>query len=82
MRVLIVAAALVAVMASPAVAGRDAPILDRLLAPHGQVADSGSCTYRCQSRYSNCTSNCRTSSCRSSCSARYSSCLTNCTTRN
>ena len=67
-------------VAAPALA--EGVSLDRLLDGRGQIADSGSCTYRCQSRYSTCSSGCNTSSCRSSCSARYSSCLANCTTRN
>lgn len=67
-------------IAAPAAA--DGGTLGRLLDGRGQIADSGACTYRCQSRYSSCSSNCRTASCRSSCSARYSSCLATCTTRN
>lgn len=67
-------------IAAPAAA--EGVSLDRLLDGRGQIADSGSCSYRCQSRYSSCSSNCRTASCRSSCSARYSSCLATCTTRN
>ncbi len=78
MRGLIVGLILALGVVAPAAA--DEGVLDRLLS--GQVADSGACTYNCQSRYDSCTSNCRTSSCRSSCSSRYSSCLTNCTTRN
>lgn len=48
----------------------------------GQLADSGTCAWSCQSRYNNCQARCRTYSCRSSCSSRYSACLTRCTTRN
>lgn len=80
MRSVIVGVLLGLTIAAPALA--EGVSLDRLLEPRGQVADSGSCAYRCQSRYSNCNSRCNTASCRSSCSARYSSCLANCTTRN
>lgn len=47
-----------------------------------QLADSGTCAWNCQSRYSSCQSRCRTYSCKSSCQSRYSACLTRCTTRN
>lgn len=81
MRGLIVGMVLALGATAPALAAGDGP-LDRLLDGRTQVADSGACTYRCQSRYNSCSSNCRTAACRSSCSSRYSSCLTGCTTRN
>lgn len=49
--------------------------------PTGQVADNATCTFSCQSSYSNCTSRCTSYTCRSSCSSRYRACLTRCTTR-
>jgi len=67
------------VWAGPATAeGVQATVSAEAPAMTRQQANNALCTVRCQNRYSNCTSRCRTGDCSSRCGTRYQTCLLGC----